>query len=69
MSRFFRFRDFSSDYLVLRAEIAGEFKTGTLRHRLLIGADHDQFENRLFIQRFRPGFIPGGCSIFFRQLP
>ena len=63
LSRFFRFRDFDSDYLVLRAELAGEFRTGSLRHRLLVGADHDQFRNDLFILRFRPGFIPEGTDI------
>lgn len=63
LSRFFRSRDFDSDYLVLRAEMAGEFETGSLRHRLLIGADHDQFDNSLFIERFRPGFIPAGTDI------
>ncbi len=57
LSRFFRFRDFDSDYLVLRAELAGEFNTGPLRHRLLFGADYDRFENSLFILRFRPGFF------------
>ena len=55
LSRFFRFRDFDSEYTVLRGEIAGMFETGALRHRILIGADYDRFENRLFILRFRPG--------------
>ncbi len=63
LSRFFRFRDFDSEYTVLRAELAGEFNTGSLRHRLLIGADYDRFENRLFIQRFRPGFFPADTDI------
>ncbi|MBX2849110.1 MAG: TonB-dependent receptor [Acidiferrobacterales bacterium] len=58
LSRFFRFRDFDSEYTVLRAELAGEFNTGSVRHRLLVGADYDRFENRLFILRARPGSIP-----------
>ena len=57
LSRFFRFRDFDSEYTVLRAELEGEFKTGNLRHRLIVGADYDQFENNLFIERFRGPFI------------
>ena len=57
LSRFFRFRDFESDYSVFRAEIAGEFETGSVRHRLLVGADYDRFDNSLFILRFRPGFF------------
>ena len=63
LSRFFRYRDFESEYFVLRAEIAGEFDTGGLRHRLLFGADYDEFDNSLFIQRFRPGFFPGDTDI------
>ncbi len=63
LSRFFRYRDFESDYFVARAEVAGQFETGSLRHRLLIGADYDRFENSLFIQRFRPGGIPAGADI------
>ncbi len=63
LSRFFRFRDFDSEYTVLRAELAGEFNTGELRHRVLIGADYDRFENSLFIQRFRPGFFSSDTDI------
>lgn len=63
LSRFFRYRDFESDYLVLRAEVAGEFETGSVRHRLMFGADHDNFDNSLFIQRFRPGFFGAGGDI------
>jgi iron complex outermembrane receptor protein len=63
LSRFFRFRDFESDYLVMRAELAGRFTTGSLRHRLIIGADFDRFENRQSILRFRPGAIAPGTSV------
>ncbi len=63
VSRFFRFRDYDSDYLVLRAEIAGEFETGSLRHRLLFGADYDEFDTSYFLLRFRPGGIPAGTAI------
>lgn len=63
LSRFFRFRDFDSEYTVFRAELAGEFNTGELRHRVLIGADYDRFENSLFIQRFRPGFFSSDTDI------
>lgn len=54
ISRFFRDRDFESDYFVLRGEVAGEFDTGGLRHRLIAGADYDEFDNTLVIDRFRP---------------
>ncbi|MEM7219715.1 MAG: TonB-dependent receptor [Pseudomonadota bacterium] len=63
LSRFFRFRDFDSEYFVARAEIAGEFDTGNLRHRLLIGGDYDRFENDMLILRFRPGFFGAGNDI------
>lgn len=63
LSRFFRYRDFESDYFVARAELAGQFDVGSMRHRVLIGADYDRFENSLFIQRFRPGGIPAGTDI------
>lgn len=57
LSRFFRFRDFESEYTVLRAELAGQFETGGLQHRLLAGADYDRFDNRQLILRYRPGFF------------
>jgi iron complex outermembrane receptor protein len=56
IARFFRSRDFESDYVVLRGELAGDFKTGTLRHRLIVGADYDEFDNTLVIDRFRSRF-------------
>ncbi|MEL6955076.1 MAG: TonB-dependent receptor [Pseudomonadota bacterium] len=56
ISRFFRSRDFESDYLVVRGEFAGEFNTGSLRHRLIIGADYDEFDNTLVIDRYRSRF-------------
>ena len=54
ISRFFRSRDFDSDYFVLRGELSGEFDTGGLRHRLIVGADYDRFDNTLIIDRGRP---------------
>ena len=54
ISRFFRSRDFESDYFVLRGELSGEFDTGGLRHRLIVGADYDEFSNTLVIDRGRP---------------
>lgn len=59
ISRFFRFRDYDSEYFVARAELAGSFETGSLRHRLQIGLDYDRFENDQLILRFRSGGISG----------
>lgn len=63
ISRFIRDRDFDSEYFVIRAELAGEFNTGGLRHRLQIGADFDRFENSLFILRYRPPFFGTGTDV------
>ncbi len=63
LSRFFRYRNFESEYFVVRAEVAGEFNTGSLRHRLLVGADHDRFDLDWFILRYRPGWFPAGTDI------
>ena len=56
ISRFFRSRDFDSEYFVSRGELAGEFNTGPFRHRLIFGADYDMFDNTLVIDRFRSRF-------------
>lgn len=56
ISRFFRSRDFESEYLVLRGELSGEFATGPFRHRLIVGADYDDFDNTMIIDRYRSRF-------------
>ena len=63
LSRFFRYRNFASDYFVARAEVAGEFDSGSLRHRLLVGADFDRFDISHFILRYRPGWFPRDTDI------
>lgn len=50
-------RDFDAKYLALRAELAGEFQTGSITHRLIIGADYSRFENDRTASRFRPPFL------------
>ena len=56
IARFFRSRDFDSDYAVIRSELAGEFNTGQFEHSLIVGADYDEFDNTLIIDRFRSRF-------------
>ena len=63
LSRFFRYRDFESDHLQARSEIAGKFDVSGLSHRILVGVDYDRFENSTLIQRYRPAFIPAGTDI------
>lgn len=53
LSRQRRTRRYTSEHSVLRAEIAGEFETGALRHRVLIGGDFDHFDTDQFFTRYR----------------
>lgn len=48
-----RFRDYDAQYFVARAELAGNFTTGSITHRLLVGADSDRFENDQVFLRAR----------------
>ena len=57
LSRQRRSRRYDSRQWVVRAELSGAFETGALRHRVLIGADHDQFDNDQQFGRFRPPVI------------
>lgn len=48
-----RLRDYDATYFVARAELAGNFTTGDVTHRVLIGADTDRFENDQVFLRAR----------------
>jgi iron complex outermembrane receptor protein len=63
LSRFKRYRNFETDYLVLRGEIAGQFDTGSVTHRVIVGADYDKFENDQEILRYRPPFFASDTDI------
>ena len=54
LSRQRRSRRYDARHYVIRAELAGEFDTGALRHRVLIGADYDSFNYDQLFRRFRP---------------
>ena len=54
LSRQRRSRLYDSQQKVFRGELSGEFSTAGLRHRILIGADHDEFENYQDFRRVRP---------------
>lgn len=54
LSRQRRSRLYEGEHFVLRGEIAGRFDTGSLKHRVLIGADYDSFDNSQLFLRFRP---------------
>lgn len=53
LSRQRRFRDYDATYRVLRAEVSGRFEFAGLEHRVLIGADTDEFENDQVFLRAR----------------
>lgn len=57
LSRQRRFRRYTAEHFVLRGELDGRFETGSLEHRVLIGADYDAFDNSQFFLRFRPAVI------------
>lgn len=48
-----RHRDYDAHYQVLRAELNGRFQLAGLRHRLIVGADVDRFENDQVFLRAR----------------
>lgn len=62
LSRQRRFRDYEADHGVLRAEVSGNFQALGVRHRLLVGADFDRFENSQLFLRFRPAAVSGNPS-------
>lgn len=50
-----RFRAYDARYQVLRGELSGSFSTGGITHRIIIGADADEFENdQLFLRARAP---------------
>lgn len=58
-----RFRDYDAQYLVARAELAGNFTTGSITHRVLIGADSDRFENDQVFLRARSPSLASNPSL------
>jgi iron complex outermembrane receptor protein len=54
LSRQRRYRDYDTENLVARAEVSGEFHTGTIKHHLLFGADYDKLDIDQIQTRFRP---------------
>ena len=54
LSRQRRSRRYDARHYVIRAELAGEFETGALTHRVLFGADYDNFDYKQVFLRFRP---------------
>lgn len=57
LSRQRRSRLYDSRQWVVRAELSGEFEALGMRHRVLIGADHDAFDNYQDFRRYRPPVV------------
>lgn len=49
-----RFTNYESDDTVLRAELSGGFKTESVRHHILLGADYEDFQLDRLQTRYRP---------------
>ncbi|MEM9880325.1 MAG: TonB-dependent siderophore receptor [Pseudomonadota bacterium] len=52
-----RFRDFDTQQVVIRAELAGAFKALGVTHRLLAGVDYDWFALDALQNRFQPPLL------------
>jgi iron complex outermembrane recepter protein len=48
-----RYRNYDAQYQVLRAELNGQFDTGAISHRIIVGIDNDRFDNDQVFQRYR----------------
>jgi iron complex outermembrane receptor protein len=62
LSRQRRSRHYDAAHSVVRAELSGRFETGSLRHRLLIGADFDHFDYAQIFTRFRPPLVSASAG-------
>jgi iron complex outermembrane receptor protein len=63
LSRQRRHRDYDAKHVVFRGELAGDLVLGGLRNRVLIGADHDTFDNGQLFLRFRPPSAAGQTTL------
>ncbi len=63
LSRQRRFRDYSTNHMVVRGEISGKIETGSIVHNIRIGADWDRFKIDTFQTRIRPSAADQSYSI------
>ena len=63
LSRQRRYRDWSTDNLLLRAEVDGRFDTGPFTHHILIGVDDDQLHLHQVQARFRPPLVAAQTTL------
>ncbi len=62
-----RFRDYDAAYQVIRGELNGRFQWAGLRHRLIIGADADRFENDQVFLRARAPSLASNPTLAQQQ--
>ena len=62
LSRERRSRLYDSEHFVLRAELSGRFNLAGMEHRILLGADHDEFDNDQDFRRIRPPSLASSPS-------
>lgn len=63
LSRQRRYRDWSTNDLILRAEVDGRFETGPFTHHLLFGVDDDQLHYHQLQARFRPPAVASQTTL------
>lgn len=63
LSRQRRYRDYDANYQVLRGELSGRWRIGSVEHRVLIGVDGDRFENDQVFLRARPPTLGSSPSL------
>jgi iron complex outermembrane recepter protein len=59
LSRQRRLTTYDGEHFVVRGELAGDVEFGGMRHRILVGADYDEFDNDQTLLRYRPGTAAG----------
>jgi iron complex outermembrane recepter protein len=62
LSRQRRYRDYGAEHTVLRGELDGSFKTGSLLHHVLVGVDGEKFDLDQIQNRFRPPTVASNPS-------
>jgi len=62
LSRQRRYRDYGAEHTVLRGEVDGSFKTGSLLHHVLVGVDGEKFDLDQIQNRFRPPTVASNPS-------
>ena len=58
-----RFTNYESDDAVGRAEVSGGFKTGSVGHHILFGADYENFKLDRLQRRYRPPAFNAGTTL------